>query len=42
MEGFVYLIGSPLFGWYKIGKSKTPEVRVSNLGILLPFKLKII
>ena len=42
MEGFVYLIGSPLFGWYKIGKSKTPEVRVSNLGILLPFKLQII
>lgn len=42
MEGYVYLIGSPLFGWYKIGKSKTPEVRVTNLGILLPFKLRII
>lgn len=42
MAGFVYLIGSPLFGWYKIGKSKTPEVRVTHLGILLPFKLHVI
>src|SRR5271165_5663137 len=42
MAGYVYLIGTPLFGWYKIGKSITPEVRVKDLGILLPFKLHII
>lgn len=42
MSGYVYLIGTPLFGWYKIGKSKTPEIRVANLGILLPFKIKVI
>jgi hypothetical protein len=42
MEGYVYLIGTPVFRWYKIGKSKTPEVRVSNLGILLPFKIDVI
>ena len=24
--GYVYLIGTPTFGWYKIGKSITPEV----------------
>jgi hypothetical protein len=42
MEGYVYLIGSPTFGWYKIGKSKTPEVRVNNIGVLLPFKICVI
>jgi len=42
MEGYVYFIGTPVFGWYKIGKSKTPEVRVKDLGILLPFKVHII
>jgi len=41
-EGYVYLIGTPVFGWYKIGKSRTPEVRVKDLGILLPFKVEII
>jgi len=41
MSGYVYLIGTSTFGWYKIGKSKTPEVRVANLGILLPFKVKV-
>ena len=40
--GYVYLIGTPIFGWYKIGKSRTPEVRVKDLGILLPFKLHVI
>jgi hypothetical protein len=40
--GYVYFIGSPMFGWYKIGKSKTPEVRVKDLGILLPFKVHVI
>lgn len=42
MGGYVYLVGNPIFGWYKIGKSKTPEVRVKDLGILLPFKLEVI
>jgi len=42
MVGFVYFIGTPTFGWYKIGKSKTPEVRIRDLGILLPFKLEVL
>lgn len=42
MSGYVYLIGTPVFGWYKIGKSKTPIIRVRDLGILLPFKIKVI
>lgn len=41
MSGYVYLIGNSIFGWYKIGKSITPEVRVKDLGILLPFKIKV-
>ena len=41
MNGYVYLIGSSLFGWYKIGKSKKPDVRISDLGILLPFKVEV-
>jgi hypothetical protein len=41
MEGYVYLIGNERFQWYKIGKSRTPEIRVGNLGILLPFKVQI-
>jgi len=41
MAGFVYLIGNSTFRWYKIGKSKTPEVRVQDLGVLLPFKIKV-
>lgn len=40
--GYVYLIGTPTFGWYKIGKSITPEVRIKDLGILLPFKIEVI
>lgn len=39
--GYVYLIGTTVYGWYKIGKSKTPEVRVRDLGILLPFKIEV-
>ena len=42
MSGYVYLIGTPIFRWYKIGKSKTPEIRIKNLGILLPFKIHVI
>lgn len=41
MSGYVYLIGNSIFGWYKIGKSITPEVRIKDLGILLPFKIKV-
>ena len=41
-SGYVYLIGSPIFGWYKIGKSITPEIRIKDLWILLPFKIHII
>lgn len=41
MSGYVYLIGTCTFGWYKIGKSKTPEVRIKDLGILLPFKIRV-
>jgi hypothetical protein len=41
MSGYVYLIGNDKFHWFKIGKSKTPEIRVGNLGILLPFKIKV-
>lgn len=42
MAGFVYLIGNSIFKWYKIGKTKTPNVRIRNIGILLPFKVSII
>jgi len=42
MAGYVYLIGTSVFGWYKIGKSITPEVRIKDLGILLPFKIEVI
>ena len=40
-RGYVYLIGSSRFGWYKIGMSKTVSVRVKNLGVLLPFKIEV-
>jgi hypothetical protein len=41
MAGYVYLIGNARFHWFKIGKSKTPEVRIENIGVLLPFKIKV-
>lgn len=41
MSGYVYLIGNSIFGWYKIGKSISPEIRIKALGILLPFKIKV-
>lgn len=41
MAGYVYLIGNPIFHWYKIGKSKSPDIRVRDLGVLLPFKIKV-
>jgi len=39
--GYVYLIGSQKYGWYKIGKSKNAKIRVSDIGILLPFKIEV-
>jgi len=42
MAGYVYLIGTPTFRWYKIGKSRVPEIRIQDLGILLPFKIEIV
>lgn len=41
MSGFVYLIGTSVFGWYKIGKSVDANVRVNQIGVLLPFKIKV-
>ena len=40
--GYVYLIGSPRYKWYKIGKSTNVTVRISDLRILLPFRIDII
>lgn len=42
MAGHVYLIGSRRFHWFKIGKSSRAAIRVSELGILLPFKVEVI
>jgi hypothetical protein len=42
MAGHVYLIGSPIFHWYKIGKSIDAAIRVTDLGILLPFRVEVI
>jgi len=42
MAGHVYLIGSRQFKWYKIGKSSNATIRISDLGILLPFKIEIL
>ena len=40
-RGYVYLIGSSQFGWYKIGQSKSAAVRIRTLGVLLPFKIEV-
>jgi hypothetical protein len=42
VSGYVYLIGSHLYRWYKIGKSNTPKIRIKDIGILLPFKIEVI
>lgn len=42
MAGHVYLIGSHLYSWFKIGRSKTPKVRITDIGILLPFKVEVV
>jgi len=39
---YVYLIGSANFCWYKIGKSTRIEVRLNEIGVLLPFKIEVI
>jgi hypothetical protein len=39
--GYVYLIGSTRFGWYKIGKSVRPDIRLSEIGVLLPFRIDL-
>jgi hypothetical protein len=39
-RGYVYLIGSKRFGWYKIGKTRTPTIRIQDIGILLPFRIE--
>lgn len=40
-QEYVYLIGSRKFGWYKIGKAQKPSIRVTQLGILLPFRVAL-
>jgi len=40
-SGYVYLIGSRQFGWFKIGKSRTPDIRINDIGILLPFRIEL-
>lgn len=41
LMGYVYLIGSAQHRWYKIGISSTPNIRIRNIGVLLPFKVEI-
>ena len=40
-SGYVYFIGTERFGWYKIGQSHKAIIRIKDLGILLPFQIKI-
>ena len=40
-SGYVYLLGSSKFGWFKIGKAIDAQLRVRHLGILLPFKIEL-
>ena len=42
MAGHVYLIGSRKFHWFKIGKSARATIRISELGILIPFRIEVI
>ena len=39
---YVYLIGSYKHKWFKIGRSSNASVRLSDLGILLPFKVHVV
>lgn len=38
-SGYVYIIKGKA-GHYKIGKTTDPDVRIKNLGVVLPFKIK--
>jgi hypothetical protein len=40
-SGYIYFIGTERFGWYKIGRSYIPHLRVENIGVLLPFRVDI-
>jgi hypothetical protein len=40
--GYVYLIGNTEHGWYKIGKSKDPDFRLSSIVINCPVALETI
>ena len=42
MAGYIYLVGSSKFKWYKIGKSSNATIRVSQLGVLMPFTVEVI
>jgi hypothetical protein len=42
MSGYVYLIGSYRYKWFKIGKSRVPDIRIKDIGVLLPFKIEIV
>lgn len=42
MNGYVYIIGNREHGWYKIGKSTRPKIRLNALKILLPFEVDLI
>lgn len=41
-RGYVYLIGSERFGWYKIGKARNASIRIRDIGCLLPFQIRAI
>lgn len=40
-SGYVYFIGNQEYLWYKIGKSRNPDIRLDDIGILLPFPIKV-
>lgn len=39
---FVYLVGSAVHGWYKIGRSKSPRMRRYVIDSVLPFEIELI
>lgn len=41
-RGYVYVLGSKQFGWYKIGRSKSATIRVYDIGVLSPFKVELV
>jgi hypothetical protein len=42
MAGYVYLIGSRKYSWYKVGKTVNVKVRLADLRILLPFQVEVV